>query len=145
MRGAELEIRRNLVIPAGELRETASRAGGPGGQHVNKTSTRVTLRWNVLESAVLSQAQRARLCSQLAHRITRRGELVVHAGRSRVRSRNRERARARLAALVREGLAVRRTRMATRESRASKARALEAKRRRGARKQRRGRVRADEE
>ena len=59
--GLDLEVRRNLVIPAAEIQEQASRASGPGGQHVNKTSTRVTLRWNALESDVLSDAQRTSL------------------------------------------------------------------------------------
>ena len=93
----DLPVRRGLAIPAGELRESASRAGGPGGQHVNKVSTRVTLRWNALESAVLTPAQLGRLRRRLRTRLTRNGELVVHARRHRSRARNRELARERLA------------------------------------------------
>lgn len=127
----DLEVRSDLVIPAGELRETASRSGGPGGQHVNKTSTRVTLRWSVAESACLDAAQRRRLTRRLAGRLTRAGELVVHARRHRSRARNRELARERLAELVREGLARPRRRVATRPTRAARARRIETKRRRG--------------
>ncbi len=125
------------MIPAAELRETASRSGGPGGQHVNKTSTRVTLRWNVAESACLDAEQRRRLTRRLGARLTRAGELVVHARRHRSRARNRELARERLAELVREGRARPRRRVATRPTRTSRARRIEGKRRRGALKRRR--------
>jgi len=128
----DLEIRGGLVLPAGELRESASRSGGPGGQHLNKTSTRVTLRWNVRDSAVLSPAQRARLLARLAERLTRGGDLVVHAGGFRSRARNREAARRRLAEIVREGLAVARPRVPTRAGKAAQERRIREKRRRAA-------------
>jgi ribosome-associated protein len=127
----DLEVGRGLVIPAAEIREAASRSSGPGGQHVNKSNTRVTLRWNVVETTALSPAQRARVLRRLDTRITGSGELLVHAQAHRHRARNRELARARLAELVRDALATRRTRVATRPSRSSKQRALSSKRRRG--------------
>lgn len=129
---SDLEVRPGLVIPSGELRESASRSGGPGGQHVDKTSTRVTLRWNVAASSCLEEGLRRRLQRRLASRLTRSGDLLVHARRHRSRARNRELARQRLAELVREALATRRGRVATRPTRASRRRQLEAKRRRGA-------------
>ena len=135
---ADLAIRRGLAIPGAELVEQASRAGGPGGQHVNKANTRVTLRWNVAASAALSDPQRARLLARLAGRLTRAGELVVHASDARSRARNRESARERLAALVRAGLAQRRPRRATAPTAGSRERRLSAKRRRAARKRERG-------
>ena len=141
----DLQVRPNLVIPASEIREVASRAGGPGGQHVNKTSTRVTLRWNLEASGALSETQRARLRKRLAGRLTRGGELIVHAARFRSRPRNRELARQRLAELVREAMKLRRTRRPTRPTRASQERSLQAKRRRGTLKRRRARVAADEQ
>jgi ribosome-associated protein len=124
-------VRRGLVIPGAELREQASRAGGPGGQHVNKANTRVTLRWDVAGSAALSEAQRARIALRLATRITREGELVVHAADERSRARNRALARERLAAMVRGALALRRPRRATRPTSGSRERRLGAKQRRG--------------
>lgn len=127
----ELRVQANLVIPADELEETASRSSGPGGQHVNKASTRVTLRWNLRESSALGPVRRARLLARLDTRLTRAGELIVHASRHRSRARNRELARERLAELVRDALRVRRKRVATRPGRAAKARRLETKRRRG--------------
>ena len=139
----DLEVRRGLVIPGEELRETASRSGGPGGQHVNKASTRVTLRWRLESSSALSEAQRTRLSRRLASRLTRAGDLVIHAGGARSRARNRERARERLAELVREGVAVRRARRPTRPSGASRKRRLEGKRRRSSVKSSRRGVHAD--
>ena len=128
----DLRVSRGLLIPAAELRESASRSSGPGGQHVNKASTRVTLRWNIETSRTLSDRQRARLLSRLARRLTRDGELVIHAGRARSRARNRERARERLAELVSDGLAMPRKRLATRPSAGARTRRLQQKKRRSA-------------
>jgi len=127
----DLPVRPGLRIPGSELREKASRAGGPGGQHVNKTSTRVTLRWSVARSAALTEAQRVRISQRLAARLTRDGEIVVHAADERSRARNRALARERLAALVRTALAVRRPRRPTRPTVGGRERRLAAKQRRG--------------
>jgi ribosome-associated protein len=139
-----LRVRHDLRIPADEIQETASRSSGPGGQHVNKTETRVTLRWNVGESRVLSDALRRRLLAELGGRLTRRDQLVVHAQRFRSRARNRELARERLAELVRDALRTRRPRVATAPSRGQRKRRLEAKRRRSRVKRQRVRPRDDE-
>ena len=138
-----LHVRAGLRIPADEIHESASRSSGPGGQHVNKTETRVTLRWNVEESASLSNAQRRRLLERLGPRLTRRGHLVVHAQRYRSRGRNRTLARERLAELVRDALQVQAPRIATRRSRASVERRLAQKRRQAQVKRARGRPRDD--
>ena len=137
----DLRIRADLVIPAAELEEAASRSGGPGGQHVNKASTRVTLRWNLRESRAIGPVRRARLLARLGTRLTRSGELIVHASRHRSRARNRELARERIAELVGEALRVRRKRVATKPGKASKARRVESKRRRAVVKHTRTRVR----
>jgi ribosome-associated protein len=142
---ADLQIRPGLSIPGSELVETASRSSGPGGQHVNKTNTRVTLRWSVTESEALSAQQRRRLLRRLAARLTRRLQLVVHAGRFRSRARNRQLARERLAELVRDALRTRPARVPTRPSRAARERARDAKRRHSAVKRARGRVREENE
>lgn len=140
----ELRVRHDLRIPAGEIEETASRSSGPGGQHVNKTETRVTLRWNVRESPTLSDAMRRRLLSRLGGRLTRRGHLVVHAQRFRSRSRNRELARERLAELVRGALHRQRRRVPTAPSRGERRRRLEAKKKRSVIKRQRERPRSDD-
>lgn len=126
----DLRVHRGLTIPASELTEQASRSSGPGGQHVNKASTRVTLRWSVSHSAILSERQRGRLQARLAARLTRDGELVVHAGRARSRTRNRDRARERLAEIVREALAATRPRVATAPTAGSRERRISSKRQR---------------
>lgn len=142
-RPRDLRVRADLLIPATELREAASRSGGPGGQHVNKTSTRVSLRWNVRKSAAPSDAQRERIEARLSTRLTRGGDLVVHCDGTRSQSRNRELARERLAELVAGALARRKARRPTRPSKASRERRVEAKTRRASVKRTRGRVRPD--
>jgi ribosome-associated protein len=138
--GRDLPVSRGLVIPAAEIRELASRSGGPGGQHVNKTSTRVTLRWDLARSRVLGDRQRARLLDRLASRLTREGVLVVHAARSRSRARNRELARERIAELVGVALRRARPRRPTRPTGASRERRLEGKKHRSRIKAGRGSV-----
>ena len=141
---ADLEVQRGLVIPGDELHETASRAGGPGGQHVNKTSTRVSLRWNLTQSRALTRAQRAQLRRRLASRLTRDGALVVHARTTRSQAQNRRLARERLAERIRAALVVPKRRRSTRPTQGSRERRLEGKRRRAGVKRGRGRVRGED-
>ena len=143
MPSEDLPIRRDLVIPGAELTEQASTSGGPGGQHANKTSTRITLRWSVAESAVLGPRQRARLLQRLAARLTTAGELIVHVDESRSQWANRQTARERLAELVRDALRRPKPRKPTRPSRAARERRLTEKKKRGAVKKGRGRVEDD--
>lgn len=126
----DLPIRRGLVIPGHELQWQVSLAGGPGGQHVNKTASRVTLRWSVSKSGVLGEVQRARLLAKLASRLTQEGELLVHVSDSRSQLSNKETARQRLAELVREGLLVPKVRRPTRPTKGSQRRRVEGKKRR---------------
>ena len=140
----DLRVRADVVIPGAEIQEAASRSSGPGGQHVNKTSTRVTLRWNVRETSAVGAVRRARLLERLDRRLTRGGELLVHADAHRSRSRNRELARERLAELVRDALKKPRARGPTRATRASRERKLAEKKRRSLVKRTRGRVRHED-
>ena len=93
-----------LTIPAEELGWRFSRSGGPGGQGVNTTDSRVELSWDVAASTVLSPVARARALERLAGRLTD-GVLTVTASQFRSQLRNRQAARSRLAALVREAIA----------------------------------------
>jgi len=140
----DLAVRRDLIIPAREIVESASRSGGPGGQHVNKANTRVTLHWNVRESEALSPAQRARLLARTRDKLTRSGELVVHAGGSRSRSQNREAARARLAEIVNHALRRTRRRIPTRPGASAVDRRIAEKKQRSRRKQNRQRPQRDD-
>ena len=128
----DLPVTDRITIPGSELSFTASRAGGPGGQHVNKTSTRVTLQWDVSGTDALDATQRARVMERLAGRIGKDGVLRVAAEDERSQHRNRQVARSRLAALVEQALHVPRKRIPTRPSRASQKRRVEQKKRRGA-------------
>ncbi len=130
MSQSDLEVGGGVVIPAKELQQQASRSGGPGGQHVNKTSNRVTLRWDVRNSQVLDEFQRERLLNRMASRLTRSGEFVVHVDGHRSRMRNLEDARARLAEAVAAALEVPLSRRPTRPTRAARERRMENKRRR---------------
>lgn len=126
----DLAVKRGLVIPADELGLSVSGAGGPGGQHVNKTATKVTLRWSVRGSRALSDVQRARLETKLASRLTKDGELLVSADDSRSQGDNKRLARERLAQLVRDALHVPKARRKTKPTRGSKERRLKGKKQR---------------
>ena len=141
----DITVRRGVVIPAAELEETASRSSGPGGQHVNKSNTRVTLRWCLRETSALDPAARRRVEERLGARVTRAGELIVHAGGQRSRERNRTQARERLAELVRDALRTRAPRVPTRAGAGVRKRGRDAKRRHSATKRARRPVRRDED
>lgn len=132
-----LVVNERLHLPRAELEFRASRAGGPGGQHVNTSSTRVELLWNVRTSPALDDAQRAALLERLASRVDGQGNVRVVASDSRSQRQNRERAEERLAALLRDALVVRKKRRPTKPSRASKEERLAGKKKRGERKRNR--------
>lgn len=136
-RATDLPLPGGNRIPAKEIVELASRSSGPGGQHVNTSSTRVTLRWNLRTSCGLSAEARARAQARLRPKLSNEGILIVHAGRHRSRERNRALARERLQELVAEALREAPRRRPTGPTRGSKQRRLEDKRRRGQVKSRR--------
>lgn len=132
-----LFINERLRIPRGELVVSATRSSGAGGQHVNKTASRVEISWNAAVSPALSDADRDTLLRRLSRRISRAGELRVVASDTRSQHRNREIAEERLARVVREALVLPKQRRPTKPSRAARAARLDAKRRRSETKQRR--------
>ena len=132
-----LVIDSTLSIPRFELTFRATRAGGPGGQHVNTSSTRVELLWNVLRSTALTDEQRARLSEKLASRLDAQGNVRVVASAFRSQLRNRTDAEERLAALVRRALIVPKARRKTRPTRAAVESRLYGKRKQSEKKQRR--------
>jgi len=124
-----LAVNESLSIPRTELDTRVSRSSGAGGQHVNKTSSRVEIFWNVLGSRALTDEQRSRLREKLASRLTTEGSIRVVASDMRSQSRNRELAEERLADLVRRALIVPRKRRATKPTRAAKEARLDSKKR----------------
>jgi ribosome-associated protein len=139
-----ISITEDLAVPDEEVVFTTSRSGGPGGQNVNKLETRVTLRFDLAGSGVLSDEQKARLQERLATRITKDGALLVTSQKHRTQAANKEAAAERFAELIRDGLREEAPRKKTKPSRAAKARRLESKRRQSQRKrQRSGPIPAD--
>jgi ribosome-associated protein len=115
--GAALIVSPHISIPRSELSFRASRAGGPGGQHVNTSSTRVELVWNPERSRALSAEQRDRLRQRLASRLDGEGNVRVVASAFRSQARNRADAEDKLAALITRALVVPKTRRKTRPHR----------------------------
>ena len=130
----DLPIRPGVVIPGAELWFVASRASGPGGQHVNKTSSRVTLCWNLEESTALGERRKGLVRTRLGSRLTREGILQVSVESERSQYRNRLLARERLAELLAEALEEAKPRRPTRIPRSVQRRRVTDKRKRGERK-----------
>ncbi len=114
-------------IPPDELVAKATRSSGAGGQHVNKTSSRIQLSWNASTSLSLDNTQRERVLRKLASRLTAGGVLTVSVSDTRSQHRNREIAEERLTEVVREALLVPKKRKATKPSGAAKRARLESK------------------
>lgn len=138
-----LQITNTITIPDEELVERFVRASGPGGQHVNKTSTAVELRFDVQASPSLPDEVKARLVKIAGSRMTLEGVLVLFAQGARSQEMNRQEARSRLAELVRRATEKPKPRRPTKPTYASKLKRLEAKSQRSGIKSARGRVRDD--
>lgn len=139
-----LIVTSHVRIPRTELEIRATRSGGPGGQHVNTSSTKIELRWQPRESVALTDAQRARLLTALETKLDGDGWLRVTASEHRSQLMNREAAEARLVAMVKGALVVPKLRRATKPTKASKTKRLETKSLRSDVKQQRKRVTRDE-
>ena len=134
MTGGGAPVRPGLVIPRHELHFRASRAGGPGGQHVNTSSTRVEVVWNVRRSTVLSADERERVITKLASRIDADGNVRVVGSEFRSQARNREAAVDRLGETVRKALHIPKARKKTRPTKSSVEKRLQQKKQVSARK-----------
>ena len=132
-----IEVTPGLTIPRSELEARASRAGGAGGQHVNTSSTRIELRWNVRQSRAIDDATRQRILEKLSTRIDGDGTLRVVSSARRSQLQNREAAEARMGELVAGALHREKPRRKTKPSRAAKQKRLDEKRRNSERKQNR--------
>jgi ribosome-associated protein len=135
--GSALEVDSELSIPRHELTFRATRAGGPGGQHVNTSSTRVELLWNLERSRAPSPEQRQRLRVKLGGRLDADGNVRIVASSYRSQLRNREDAAERLAKLLKQSLAVPKSRRKTRPTKSSIESRLATKRKQTEKKRRR--------
>lgn len=127
-----IRVTGSLAIDPDEIQETFVRATGPGGQHVNTTSTAVQLRFDVRHSPSLPEDVRQRLERLAGRRLTRDGVLVLVAQGQRSQLRNREEALARLIELIREATHKPVPRVKTKVSRSAKRRRVDDKKRHGA-------------
>jgi ribosome-associated protein len=129
-----LVVTNRIRIPLSEFRWSFVRAGGPGGQNVNKVASKAVIRWDVSATTSLPADVKSRLLEQQANRITTAGELVVASQRFRDQERNREDVLQRLAEMVRRASISPKPRKPTRRTRGSVERRLTAKRHRSQRK-----------
>ncbi len=139
-----IDVTELLSIPISELEFRATPAGGPGGQHVNRSSTRIELWWDMATSSSLTDEQRSVLRDRLASRLVDGGRLRIVAAARRSQLQNRQEALARFVKLLKSALQVRKARKQTRVPRAVREARLEAKRRRAALKSSRRPVGTDE-
>ena len=138
-----IRVTPRLTLDEAELEFRATTAQGPGGQHVNRSQTRVELLWNVEASPSLSAAQRARIRERLSTRISREGVLRVASQKHRSQARNREATIERLVELLAGALHEDPPRRATKPSRTAKAKRVDEKKKQGQKKRLRGPVRED--
>ncbi|WP_058912360.1 alternative ribosome rescue aminoacyl-tRNA hydrolase ArfB [Entomohabitans teleogrylli] len=135
-----IALSHTVSIPDDELTITAIRAQGAGGQHVNKASTAIHLRFDIRASS-LPECYKMRLLAASHHLISPEGIIIIKAQEYRSQEMNREAAVARFVALIRELTAPQKRRKATRPTRASKERRLNAKAQKSTTKALRGKVR----
>ncbi len=134
-----LEVNERIRIAMEELHFSFTRSGGPGGQNVNKVSTRAVLSWQVTESAALPQDVRNRFLQKYANRISSAGYLQLACSEYRTQQRNIEGCRQRLAELILAVAVAPVQRRPTRPTKGSQHRRLEQKRQQSVRKQSRRR------
>ncbi len=140
----DIVVTPELSIPRAELDFRATRAGGPGGQHVNTSSTRVELLWDVNASPSITETQRERLKLKLSKRIGADGVLRLTSAASRSQHQNKQDVIERFARILDQALRLAKPRKKTRVPRAAKEARLKAKKSRSRVKQQRGRVADDE-
>ena len=132
-----LAVNDSVRVPRSELTYRATRSGGPGGQHVNTSSTRVELALDVGASPSVSEEERARIREKLSNRISGEGLLLLAASEHRSQNRNKEAVTERFVELVRQALVVQAKRKKTRPGKAAREARLRAKKHRSELKRRR--------
>ena len=126
----DLQISPNITIPSAELRLSFARSGGPGGQNVNKVSSKAVLHWDVLNSPSLPPDVRARFTEANPTRITKAGEVVIHSEEYRDQPKNIQACYDKLREMIVAVLRPPKKRRATRPTKGSKVRRLNEKKQR---------------
>jgi ribosome-associated protein len=120
-------INQDLSIPDAEVRFSAARSGGPGGQHVNKVNSRVILEFDVIHTSVLSPYQKRKIAEMVGHRMNQQGILRLQAQRHRTQSANRADLLERFIEVLQDALRPVKSRVPTRVPRSVREKRLEEK------------------
>lgn len=127
-------INHRVEIPEAEIRFSASRSSGAGGQHVNKTNTRISLSWSPETSSALTEAQKRRVIKWFGPRLDKQGVLHLHAEGARSQKANKDDVKTRFADLLRLALRIPKGRRETKPSRGAKERRLKQKKQQSSKK-----------
>jgi len=140
----DIEVKPGISIPEHEIEITTSRSSGPGGQHVNTSNTRITIRWNLHNTNALTPPQKERAQQKLQSRLTNEGDIIISHSSGRSQLQNKELALKQLANELRNALHVPKKRMATKISKGVKEARLQTKARRSGVKKMRNKRNFDE-
>jgi ribosome-associated protein len=140
----DLQLSRTRVIPAAALSVRTARASGPGGQHVNRTETKVQLRFDPRAVPWMDEGTRLRIVSLAGRNVDSEGGILFVSQEHRDQAQNLDASREKLRALVLKALVRPKLRIATKPTRASKARRVNDKKQRAKTKSQRGRVSGDD-